>query len=89
MNHSNLFAQRKAEPYFLFYGKADVLMGLCAPAIIAAHAPLEGRAADNRLIAVPGQLIEKVMLSPAKQMPGMLPVTATLYTPVRLSQSCG
>ena len=58
MNHSNLFAQRKAEPYFLFYGKADVLMGLCAPAIIAAHAPLEGRAADNRLIAVPGQLIE-------------------------------
>lgn len=58
MNHSNLFAQRKAEPYFLFYGKADVLMGLCAPAIIATHAPLEGRAADNSLIVVPGQLIE-------------------------------
>ena len=33
-------------------------MGLCAPAIIAAHAALEGSAADDRLIVIPGQLIE-------------------------------
>ena len=50
MNHSNLFAQRKAEPYFLFYGKADVLMGLCAPAVVATHAALEGSTAACGII---------------------------------------
>ena len=33
-------------------------MGLCAPAVVAAHAALEGGAADNRLIVIPGQFIE-------------------------------
>mgnify|MGYP000804609907 CR=1 FL=1 len=33
-------------------------MGLCAPAVVAAHAALESSAADDRLIVVPGQLIE-------------------------------
>ena len=33
-------------------------MGLCTPAIIAANAALEGSAADDRLIVIPGQLIE-------------------------------
>ena len=79
-------------------------MGLCTPAIIAANAALEGSAADDRLIVIPGQLIEmagifqlmgrigqceKVMLSPAKQMPGMAPVRSARYTPVRLPHSCG
>ena len=58
-------------------------MGLCAPAVVAAHAALESSAADDRLIVVPGQLVkvagvfqfmgrvgqrEKVMPSPAKPM---------------------
>ena len=33
-------------------------MGLCTPAIIAANAALEGSAADDRLIVVPGQLVK-------------------------------
>ena len=33
-------------------------MGLCAPAIIAAHASLEQSTPDDRLIVIPGQLIE-------------------------------
>ena len=33
-------------------------MGLCAPAVVAANAALEGRAADNSLTVVPGQFIE-------------------------------
>ena len=33
-------------------------MGLCAPAVVAAHAALEGGAADDRLIVIPGQFIE-------------------------------
>ena len=67
-------------------------MGLCAPAIVAANTALEGSATDNRLIVVPGQLIEmagifqlmgrigsaeKVMLSPAKPMPMFNPLPVT------------
>ena len=33
-------------------------MGLCAPAVVAAHAALESSAADDRLIVVPGQLVK-------------------------------
>ena len=33
-------------------------MGLCAPAIVAANTALEGSATDNRLVVVPGQLVE-------------------------------
>ena len=58
MNHSNLFAQRKVELHSLLHRKAGIRMRLCAPAVVAAHAPLEGSAADNSLIVVPGQLIE-------------------------------
>lgn len=67
-------------------------MGLCAPTVVAAYAALEGSAADNRLIVVPGQLVkvagvfqfmgrvgsaEKVMLSPAKPMPMFNPLPVT------------
>ena len=84
--------------------KAGIRMGLCAPAVVAAHAALEGSAAHDGLIVIAGQFVEmagifqfmrrigsaeKVIPFPAKQMPGMLPVTVALYTPVRLPQSCG
>mgnify|MGYP000205349424 CR=1 FL=1 len=67
-------------------------MGLCAPAVVAAHAALEGGAADDRLIVIPGQFIEmagvfqlmrrigsaeKVMPSPAKPMPIFNPLPVT------------
>ena len=33
-------------------------MGLCAPTVVTANAALEGSATDNRLVVVPGQLVE-------------------------------
>ena len=33
-------------------------MGLCAPAVVAAHAALEGSTADDGLVVIAGQLVE-------------------------------
>ena len=33
-------------------------MGFCAPAVVAAHAALEGSAPDDSLVVIPGQFIE-------------------------------
>ena len=42
----------------LFHRKAGILMRLCAPAVIAAHAALEEGAPHNGLVIITGQLIK-------------------------------
>ena len=45
-------------------------MGLCAPAVVAAHAPLEGSAPDDGLVVVPGQLVKEYGILPSMSRRG-------------------
>lgn len=58
VNRSIQLVQRKFELHTLFCRKADIFMGLCAPAAVATHTTLEGCAPHDGFAVVPGQFVE-------------------------------
>ena len=65
MGRFSLLFESKNGRRCLFHPRAGILVGFCAPAVVAAHAPLEQSAPDDGLVVVPGQLVKEYGILPS------------------------